>query len=578
MGQKKKAPPPEAKSCPSGDARAAAPKDGRGFWRLAVALAVLLVVVAAVVAQKVSVAGLGPGSSSSSSTASTSTDSGSREAQRKPLDISDLPLEEMPTPSELGWRVVSETPRIYVRDNFISDEESKALRRLVAGRLQPAMVVQKSENKHDTQVNVRNNKQIWLSVKEERDTPVVHHVLKRMHRAARHPEDDAEALQIGHYGVDEKYEVHQDSDPTNDVARPMTMIVYLNTVKEGGETLFPLSSFGNCTMKWRTNAQGEKVFGAKSCCESEDYLRIAAKKGRAVLFFNHDMAGNKDRLAEHAACPIKQGEKWIAQRWFRYEPYQRLVHPPDQRFDGWPSHGTDFASVPRAGRMDLRTLSQKSPAVHVIEDFFSEEECKMLVDLAQGLQGVAENGMLRRWVPAEVEAGNVQVTKLAKRMHRAALVPETHAEIMQLGSYEPGSFARLHLDSSDAAQRPWTIIVYLTGDGSLQPKGEGATIFPRGAETCKDDIMACCAMAAQQQRQQVKAGKSAQMLLVPPKVGRAVLFRSLTPQGVLDPHSLHGSCPAGPGGKWIAQKWFRTTPQSKSPRYEMDPEFDGPPS
>eukprot|EP00434_Breviolum_minutum_P006813 symbB.v1.2.006007.t1/scaffold356.1/size220710/4 len=31
-------------------------------------------------------------------------------------------------------------------------------------------------------------------------------------------------------GVDEKYEMHLDSDPSNDVARPATLIAYLNDV------------------------------------------------------------------------------------------------------------------------------------------------------------------------------------------------------------------------------------------------------------------------------------------------------------------------------------------------------------
>ena len=152
----------------------------------------------------------------------------------------------------------------------------------VAGRLEPAKVVQKADNKFDEQVpelcerfrrtlghglrlvrteassfvlgscvalspwrqvSVRNNKQIWLNYTQEKDLPAatlhhlatsdphcalgykarvrtsaapqnkipcqarsavvplvaeeVFHLLKRMHRAARIPDDDAEALQIG---------------------------------------------------------------------------------------------------------------------------------------------------------------------------------------------------------------------------------------------------------------------------------------------------------------------------------------------------------------------------------------------
>jgi prolyl 4-hydroxylase len=41
------------------------------------------------------------------------------------------------------------------------------------------------------------------------------------------------------------------------------------------------------------------------------------------------------------------------------------------------------------------------------------------------------------------------------------------------------------------------------------------------------------------------------------KRGDAVLFWSLTDDGVLDPGSLHGACPVVAGEKWTAVKWMR---------------------
>ncbi|CAE7843568.1 P4H7, partial [Symbiodinium microadriaticum] len=278
-----------------------------------------------------------------------------------------------------------------VQDGFLSEPECEILKQQVAGRLEPAKVVQKADNQYDEQVSVRNNRQIWLNYTQERDDPDVFHLLKRMHRASRIPDDDAEALQIGHYGVGEKYETHQDSDPRNDVARPATLIVYLNDVEDGGETLFPLGNRHDCTMQWRAAADGSSVFGASACCDRSDLLRVSPKKGRAVLFFNHDAAGRKDRMAQHAACPVKQGEKWIAQRWFRYEPYQRLVHPLDLRFDGLPLAPNQFTSA----RGDIRTLSQKKPNIYVIEEFLSSEECDLLAHLGRSRPGLAEESLTR---------------------------------------------------------------------------------------------------------------------------------------------------------------------------------------
>ncbi|PNG99242.1 Transmembrane prolyl 4-hydroxylase, partial [Tetrabaena socialis] len=42
-----------------------------------------------------------------------------------------------------------------------------------------------------------------------------------------------------------------------------------------------------------------------------------------------------------------------------------------------------------------------------------------------------------------------------------------------------------------------------------------------------------------------------------PRAGDAVLFWSTLPDGTIDPHSLHGSCPVISGTKWAAVKWLR---------------------
>ncbi|OLQ05199.1 hypothetical protein AK812_SmicGene11661 [Symbiodinium microadriaticum] len=48
--------------------------------------------------------------------------------------------------------------------------------------------------------------------------------------------------------------------------------------------------------------------------------------------------------------------------------------------------------------------------------------------------------------------------------------------------------------------------------------------------------------------------------VVPPRKGRAL---------------LHGSCPAGPAGKLVAQKWFRAMPLLAQSPYKPDDRFDG---
>ena len=45
------------------------------------------------------------------------------------------------------------------------------------------------------------------------------------------------------------------------------------------------------------------------------FFKVHPGKGSAVLFYNLLEDGNGDDLALHAALPVKQGEKWLANFW-----------------------------------------------------------------------------------------------------------------------------------------------------------------------------------------------------------------------------------------------------------------------
>ena len=50
------------------------------------------------------------------------------------------------------------------------------------------------------------------------------------------------------------------------------------------------------------------------------------KKGRAVLFYTHNLQGEKVANALHGSCPVGEGEKWIMQAWFRDSVYPDSPH------------------------------------------------------------------------------------------------------------------------------------------------------------------------------------------------------------------------------------------------------------
>eukprot|EP01051_Picozoa_sp_SAG22_P032025 SAG22_NODE_13291_length_411_cov_1.073718_1_plen_110_part_10 len=85
--------------------------------------------------------------------------------------------------------------------------------------------------------------------------------------------------------------------------RTVTVLLYLNEVEEGGETVF--SALG---------------------CSDEDSggqqprLAITAAAGKLLCF--HDCLPGTvtpDPRTLHAGCPVLRGEKWCINKWFRAE-------------------------------------------------------------------------------------------------------------------------------------------------------------------------------------------------------------------------------------------------------------------
>ena len=117
------------------------------------------------------------------------------------------------------------------------------------------------------------------------------------------PTDNGEGLQILHYGVGAEYQPHYDfflpesSGSAIHVAkggqRVITVIMYLNDVEEGGETIFPEIDF-----------------------------TVAPRKGSAVYFSYCNSDNKLDRMTLHGGTPVRRGEKWIATLWVRQHTYQ----------------------------------------------------------------------------------------------------------------------------------------------------------------------------------------------------------------------------------------------------------------
>jgi len=437
-------------------------------------------------------------------------------------------------------RLVSSSPRVYIFDDFFSDRECEYLINLSSGKLQPAGVVAHKDTKYDLQTLSRNNEQHWITNHEERDYPVLRHLIRRMHRVARIPDTDAEGLQIGRYTEGQKYEMHIDSAPAHDVTRPATLLMYLSDVEEGGDTLFPLSQRDQCHARW----YGDE-YGCAKCCKEDlsGTLKLHPKKGTAVLFFSHAPNGKLDDLTEHIACPVRAGTKWIAQRWFRTLPYQKVRQPVDRRFDGLPRE-TTRAEGPWNGRVHV--LSQKSPRLYLLDSFLTDDECEHVASHARGGSVVIDK---RFWQEDEVFG------RIAHRMELAAYTSAEYAKAARVLGFSVDQ-SREVAPANSAGD--WaTLLIF------LEEAQGGEAVFPvwRGSPTMP--LASVC------------PGSNATMpspdaLRVPAKRGRAVLvLREMMPStapGKLE-STAFGICPVTDGVLlMLEQSWAARRQQSSHSR------------
>lgn len=103
-------------------------------------------------------------------------------------------------------------------------------------------------------------------------------------------------MQVVYYQKNQKYDSHHDWGVSgHPESRYITMLMYLSDQphsRAGGETSFP-----------------------KGITENGQGFKVHPGKGSAVLFYNLLEDGNGDDLALHAALPVREGEKWLANFW-----------------------------------------------------------------------------------------------------------------------------------------------------------------------------------------------------------------------------------------------------------------------
>lgn len=183
-----------------------------------------------------------------------------------------------------------EHPFILHLDNVLSMEECDELIHHSVDRLQPSHVIDADSGEVKAAPG-RTSKGMYFSLGEN---ALVSKIEQRIAELTNYPVETGEGLQVLNYKVGEEYKSHFDYFPTSQVKpeqggqRIGTVLIYLNDVPAGGETVFPKAG-----------------------------VSIVPKKGSAVYFHYCNSKGQVDRLSLHTSIPVATGEKWVATKWIR---------------------------------------------------------------------------------------------------------------------------------------------------------------------------------------------------------------------------------------------------------------------
>ena len=195
----------------------------------------------------------------------------------------------------LHLEVVSLAPRVFMIENFLSDFEVDEIVKHARPRLHHSSVGDVDTGAFESDTRTSTN--TWIARTHSAITETLFlraSDLLQIDEKLLDRHKNAEDMQVVHYTKGQRYDSHHDWGVSGyPESRFITLLLYLTDMPDGnsgGETSFP------------------KGAGGKG-------FKIHPGKGNAVLFYNLLEDGNGDDLALHAALPVKNGEKWLANFW-----------------------------------------------------------------------------------------------------------------------------------------------------------------------------------------------------------------------------------------------------------------------
>uniref|UniRef100_A0A7S3VPM7 Prolyl 4-hydroxylase alpha subunit domain-containing protein n=1 Tax=Dunaliella tertiolecta TaxID=3047 RepID=A0A7S3VPM7_DUNTE len=140
---------------------------------------------------------------------------------------------------KLFLQVLSADARIYLFRNFLSEAECDYIKNKATPRLARSGVVDAKTGKSKID-DIRTSSGMFFNRGED---PVIQTIERRIANLSMTPVYHGEGLQVLRYEAGQKYEAHWDyffdeKNAARGANRYATMLTFLETVEEGGETVF----------------------------------------------------------------------------------------------------------------------------------------------------------------------------------------------------------------------------------------------------------------------------------------------------------------------------------------------------
>jgi prolyl 4-hydroxylase len=189
-------------------------------------------------------------------------------------------------------------PRLALFSNFLSSAECDELIELARPAMQRSHVINPI-GEGTMQDSSRTSNGMFF---QRQANALVNTIETRISNLLHIPLEHGEGIQILNYHIGGEYKPHHDYFKPNEKGeqpytkiggqRMATFLMYLNDVEAGGETIFPTLG-----------------------------VEFMPVKGSA-LFFYYELEDNEvDIHSLHGGNPVTRGQKWVATKWLRQQPY-----------------------------------------------------------------------------------------------------------------------------------------------------------------------------------------------------------------------------------------------------------------